>query len=145
MRMIIPDVNVLIYAHQVDSEYHSVARDWLSHSLVGNEPVGLWDVSLTSAYRILTNPRVNRLRFEPVDVIEALNTLKSAPAAVPVTPGAYYWEVFTRLLVDADVRGGLTSDAMVAALALELHARVATFDDDFARFPGVDWFRPTLS
>ncbi len=38
--MIIPDVNLLVYAVHAESEQHLVARAWLDQLLTGDEPVG---------------------------------------------------------------------------------------------------------
>jgi toxin-antitoxin system PIN domain toxin len=141
--MILPDVNVLIYAHQTESPFHEVSREWLSRVMVGQEPVGLWDMSLTAVYRILTHPNVNGTRFEPAQILAALTQLKLAPAAVSVAPGDRYWEILSQVLIRRNVKGGLTSDAMLAALAIEHRCRIATFDKNFAIFGEVTSFTPT--
>ena len=40
------------------------------------------------------------------------------------------------------VAGNLTTDAHLAALAIEHQARIVSTDNDFARFPGLRWFNP---
>ena len=45
-------------------------------------------------------------------------------------------------MTDADVTGPVTTDADLAALAIEAGADVVSFDADFARFVGVRWLRP---
>ena len=39
--------------------------------------------------------------------------------------------------------GNLVSDAHLAALAMQYDATVISYDNDFSRFPGVRWQRPT--
>ena len=44
--MILPDVNVLVYAHRVDAEGHARYRRWLEEALDGPSPVGMSDLVL---------------------------------------------------------------------------------------------------
>jgi predicted nucleic acid-binding protein len=46
------------------------------------------------------------------------------------------------LLLELGVAGNLTSDAHLAALAIEHQAELVSTDADFARFPGLRWFNP---
>ncbi len=56
--MLLPDVNVLVYAHREDLAAHPVARGWLESALNGDEPVGLFNPTLASFLRIATNRRI---------------------------------------------------------------------------------------
>lgn len=141
--MILPDVNVYVNAIHEGSPFHAEAKDWLERALVGDEGVAMWDVSLVAAYRLLTNPNLKAAVGEPRDALRALDRLRGAPAVVFVAPGERFWGVYSRLVVETNVRGGLASDAMLAALALEHRCRIATFDKDFVKFKGLSVFRPT--
>jgi hypothetical protein len=59
------------------------------------------------------------------------------PRARVVAPGPLHAGIFGRLLLSAGTGGNLTTDAHIAALAIEHQAEVLTFDRDFARFTGV--------
>jgi predicted nucleic acid-binding protein len=59
-----------------------------------------------------------------------------------VVPGENHADVVFGLLEELGVAGNLTTDAHVAAMALEYGAEVATTDADFTRFPRVRWFNP---
>jgi predicted nucleic acid-binding protein len=61
---------------------------------------------------------------------------------VLVEPGPRYWELVKQLLVDSNSRGPLVADAMLAALAIENGATLATHDVDFRRFDGLKLFDP---
>ena len=141
--MITADVNVLIYAIRPSSPHHEVAKSWLESALVAEEPFGLWDITLVSTYRVLTNSKVWSVPETPESTLEYLNGIRSGPAVVRLEPGLRYWTIFADLCREANVRGPLTSDAMLAALALEHRCRIATFDKDFAKFKGLQVFRPT--
>jgi uncharacterized protein len=140
--MILPDVNVFVYALHSGAPQHKRAKDWLQAALVGDEEIALWDVSLVSTYRLLTNPNLEAALSAPEDVLAAIDQIRAAPASVPIAPGPQFWETFSRTALATNMRGPKTSDAMLAALAIEHRCRVATYDSDFGRFPGLQWFRP---
>lgn len=60
--MIIPDLNLLVYAHNAADQRHVVAREWGEDGLNGSEPVGLaWVtrlgfVRLTTPGQVLVSP-----------------------------------------------------------------------------------------
>jgi len=141
--MILPDVNVLVYALHGDSPFHDHARKWLETALVGQESIAIWDVTFASAYRVLTNPRMGPAWSDPQTVLAGLAGIRMAPACVPISTGERFWDVFSSVSVEAQVRGALASDAMIAALAIEHGCRLATFDQDFSRFKALNWFKPT--
>jgi predicted nucleic acid-binding protein len=57
------------------------------------------------------------------------------PCVETVAPGERHWPILRRLLKATGSAGNLTSDAHIAALALERGAAVCSTDHDFARFP----------
>lgn len=137
-----PDVNVLVNANRPSSPHHIEAKGWLERSLVAEEPLGLWEVTLVSAYRILTDPRIWTVPETPESALGYLDSVRAAPATIALRPGERFWTIFAGLVREVDVRGPLTSDAMLAALAIEHRCRIATFDADFAKFKGVATLRP---
>ena len=61
-----------------------------------------------------------------------------------MSPGEAHWAILSKLLRDAGTAGNLTSDAHLAAMALELGASVCSTDADFGRFPGIERISPLL-
>ena len=55
--MIIPDINLLLYAYDASSPFHTKAAAWWQGCLSGTEPVGLLPVVLFGFVRIGTNVR----------------------------------------------------------------------------------------
>jgi toxin-antitoxin system PIN domain toxin len=140
--LILPDVNVLLYAHRADAEHHAFFRDWVTDALEGDEPVGLADIVLAGFMRIASHPRIYQPPTPLGDAIEAASALRSAPGAVRIMPGARHWEIFTRLCAEANATGNLASDAYLAALAVESGCELVSTDRDFARFPRLRWRNP---
>ena len=140
--MIVPDVNVLVYAARGDADRHQEFRVWLERAMRGQEPVGLSELVLSGVVRILTHPKI----FDPAtplgDALRFVDALRSQPRAVALRPGARHWSLFRTLCKGGDVRGNLVADAYHAALVLESGSEWITTDGDFARFPGLRWRHP---
>lgn len=142
--MIIPDVNVLVYAARDDSVRHAEYRDWLVRAMRGPEAVGLSELVLSGVIRVLTHARVFNPPMPIVDALAFVDALRAQPRAVALRPGERHWSLFTALCRDGDARGNLVADAYHAALAIEAGAEFITTDRDFARFPGLRW-RPSFA
>lgn len=135
MRLV--DANVLIYAVNSAAAQHEVARDWLDNSLGNSETVGFTWVVLLAFIRITT--RVG-LMPTPLDVPAALSVVEhwlAQTSAHTVNPGPRHAEILGALLGNTGSGGNLTTDAHLAALAIEHGAELWSFDRDFQRFSGL--------
>ena len=140
--MIIPDVNLLIYAVDSSSQFHDRARTWWEQLLNAEGTVGLpWTVSL-GFVRITTSARAfsNPLTFAQASAY--VDEWLSIPAVEPIDPGPGHWRRVHELLLPIGVGGKLVSDAHLAAIAIEQHAVLATHDRDFDRFAGLKCVNP---
>jgi hypothetical protein len=140
--MLLPDVNVLVYAHRRDAPEHARYRTWLEGLVNGPQAFGLSDQVLSGCLRVLTHPRVFA---KPSSVAEALafaEALRAAPNRVRVEPGERHWAIFCKLCREVNARGNLIPDAWYAALAIESGSEWVTSDGDYARFPGLRWRHP---
>lgn len=140
--MLLPDVNVLVYAHRRDAPDHARYRAWLEGVINGPEAFGLSDQVLSGCLRILTHPRVFVKPSALGDALAFSDALRSAPSRVRIEPGERHWEIFQKLCREANARGNLISDAWFAALAIESGSEWITTDGDYARFPGLRWRHP---
>ncbi|WP_203336662.1 TA system VapC family ribonuclease toxin [Nocardioides limicola] len=141
--MKIPDVNVLLAAANADAPAHAPSRRWLENSLAGGAPVGLAWVALLGFVRIATHPRVFATPLTGDQAMGVVEQLLAAPTAHVVHPGSTHATRMRELLRRAGSGGNLTTDAHLAALALEHKGTIVTFDSDFDRFAGVRWERPS--
>jgi len=140
--VILPDVNVLIYAFRADSARHSICKPWLDRVIQGDAQFAVAPLALSAVARIVTNPRIFK---QPSSVEEAFafcDSLLAQPHCDAVRPGPRHWSIFTRICREADIRGPLVSDAWFAALAIEHGCLWITYDRDYARFPELDWREP---
>jgi toxin-antitoxin system PIN domain toxin len=140
--VIIPDINILLHAYDADFPQHPAARKWWEQTVNGDYPVGLPWATTLGFIRIATS---RSILTRPLPVVEALDIARSwlqQPAVRVVVPGQKHGELVFQLLEQAGTAGNLTTDAHLAALAIEYRAQIATTDTDFARFPDLRWFNP---
>ncbi len=140
--MRVVDLNLLLYAINRDAPRHDVAKAWLEDSLDGDETIGLsWTVVL-GFLRLTTNARV----FDrPLGVERALAMIHewlAHPNVELVVPGDRHWDILRALLTESGTAGNLSSDAHLAALAIEHGAELYSADGDFARFRGLRFTNP---
>ncbi len=140
--MIVPDINLLVFAYTHDAPHHQAARSWWESCLSGGRTVGIsWAVVL-GFVRLMTSRVV---LSDPMSPIEALGHARSwldRPQARVLVPGPRHFEILTEIFDASQASGRLTTDAHLAALAIETQAELHSNDADFARFPGLRWVDP---
>ncbi len=140
--MILPDVNVLVYAQRRDMPGHEQYRAWLEAALNGDEPVALVGPVASGFLRVVTNRRIFVTPTPLASAVANLETMLTAPAAVtPDLPGGGVRALIAQCRA-GEASGDLVSDAYLAAVASALGAELISADRDFARFPGLRWRRP---
>ena len=140
--MIIIDANLLIYAVNEDAPVHRQAKEWLERTLSGNETVGLpWNV-LLAFLRVTTRPGLFRRPLPVEDAMDLVASWIERETVTLIHPGAKHYQILRGLLVELGTGGNLTSDAHVAAIAIEHGATLCSMDGDFARFPSLHWRNP---
>lgn len=141
--MILPDVNVLVYAFHADATAHARYRPWLLDVVNGPTELALTDATLIGFIRLVTNPRVFEDPAPTGEAVEFASRLTHARGARWLANTAAAWDRFEVIASnDRHVRANLIPDAWLAALAISNGCRLATADRGFARFEGLDWFDP---
>ena len=140
--MILPDVNVLVYAFRPDSEHHRACRVWLDEVVNGDEAYGVAPQVLSGFLRVVTNRRVFVRPSRLETALACCDTLLSQPHCQVIQPGTRHWAIFTDLCRRAHASGNLIADAWFAALAIESGCEWITTDRDYARFDGLRWRSP---
>ncbi|HLA76975.1 MAG TPA: type II toxin-antitoxin system VapC family toxin [Vicinamibacteria bacterium] len=140
--MIVPDINLLIHACNSESPVHAAAREWWEGLLNGVRPVGLAWVAVLGFVRISTH---RQILTQPLPVGAACGRVRAwlaRPYVSLLHPGERHAEILFGLLEQLGTGGNLTTDAHLAALAIEHQAELHSTDADFRRFAGLRWKNP---
>jgi len=141
--VLLPDVNVLIYAHRTDSNAdHEAYAAWLTDLATGRSPFALSSLALGGLVRIVTNGRIFQRPSKLEEVFDFIGELTARPNARVIHPGPHHLQIFEDLCRRARATGKLVADAQHAAVAVEHSCTLVTTDGDFDRFAGLEWRHP---
>lgn len=140
--MILPDVNLLIYAVDETSAFHSAARSWWDEVLSSTRIVGLCYPSMLGFIRLATNRRVFASPLSVKQALDYVDSWLAQPNTTIVVPTPRHWPIFETILSSINTGANLTTDAHIAALAIEHGYTVYSNDADFSRFDNLRWENP---
>jgi len=140
--MIIPDVNVLVHAYNPNFAGHDQVRQWWEETLNGPRSVALPWVTILGFIRVSTHRRILENPMFPAQAIRIVRAWLDVRSVQIISPGESHAQILFALLEDLGTAGDLTTDAHLAALAVEYQAELASTDVDFGRFPRLRWFNP---
>lgn len=140
--MILVDANLLLYAVNRDLPQNPRARAWLEEVLSGDENVGLPWVVILAFLRLTTSARVFERPLTVEQAVAYIDEWLAQPLVTTVTPGKGHWMILHNLLTISGTGGNLTTDAHIAALAIEHGYTVYSTDNDFRRFSGLCHVNP---
>lgn len=136
------DANLLLYAVNADGPRHARAKAWLEDLLSGTETVGFAWIVLLAFLRLTTRATVFPNPLPPETAFALVESWLAQPCAVVVEPTVRHLAILRELLRPLGTAGNLTSEAHLAALAMEQGAELCSSDTDFARFRGLRWTNP---
>ena len=142
--MIVPDVNLLVHAYNSQSRQHEAARAWWEQLMNGTGTVGLSWVVILGFIRIANHPK---MLDSPLPVSSACSRVRSwlaRPQTMLIHPGDRHANILFNFLENVGSAGNLTTDAHLAALAIEHQAELHSTDADMARFRGLRWTNPLV-
>ena len=140
--MILPDVNTLLYAVNSASDQHAAALSALRQGFNNPRGVAFAWAALLAFLRLATRRGIFPRPLSVEDALRVIELWLAHRQAQVVHPGERHAQILGRLLKSAGTAGNLTTDAHLAALAIEHGATVLSFDRDFVRFEGVQWTLP---
>jgi len=137
------DANVLLYAVNTDAVHHDRARRWIDGALSGEDTVAFAWIAVLAFVRLSTKLGLFPAPLTVEQAMDRVDAWLNAGPAVVVEPTVQHASIVRGLLRSVGVGGNLVNDAHLAALALEHRCGIVSFDNDFARFPGVSWAPPS--
>jgi len=144
--MLMPDVNVLVYAHREDEARHAAYARWLKSVVDGAEPFALSILVAVGFVRIVTHPRIYGDPTPLPVALAVIEQLTAHPRCRVALPAAAHLEDVARLCRATGATGKLVADAQHAALAISEGGTWVTRDGDFAAFErhGLRWHHLVL-
>jgi toxin-antitoxin system PIN domain toxin len=140
--VIVPDVNMLLYAQISGFAEHAKARRWWEGLLNGEREVAIAAPAVFGFVRLATSPRVFDRPLVVGDAIERVESWLSLPHVRFALPGPRHLEIAFGLLRELGTGGSVTTDVQLAALAIEYQGEVHSNDTDFGRFQRLRWVNP---
>ncbi len=142
--MIVPDLNLLLYAHNEGATNHSAAYRWWTTLLREGETIGIPWVITTGFIRLMSNAAVVEPPLSPSAAADYVRHWLSHDHISPLNPTDNHLAILFRYLQISGIGPNIVTDAHIAALAYEHNATVHTADSDFDRFPGISCTNPLL-
>lgn len=140
--MIVPDANLLLYAHHQHSNQYEASRKWLEATLSGDEAVGLGWQTIWAFLRISTTPRIFDPPFTSSHALSVVSQWLERQQVTIIGPGEKHWAILSRFISEGQCAGPLVMDAVLAAIVVEHGGTLYSTDRDFSRFPGLEWRNP---
>jgi toxin-antitoxin system PIN domain toxin len=140
--VIVPDVNLLLYATITGFPQHEGARAWWEDALNGTTLVGLTSPAVFGFVRIATNGRVMVAAMSVPDAVRHVRQWLAQPGVRFLVPGPRYLDIAFGLLETTGAATNLTTDVQLAAYAMEQDAELCSNDADFGRFAALRWIDP---
>lgn len=136
------DANLLLYAYNVEFSYHKRVKAWFEDTLNDVELVRFSWPTLSAFLRISTNYRAFPQPFSAQEACDIVSELLTQSNVGILEPGENHWKIFSKMIVEFQIKGPLVTDAQLAALAFEHGALLCSHDRDFKRFSGIKFFDP---
>lgn len=143
--MILPDVNILVYALRHEMPEHALCSAWLTRTIEGPSHFAMSRLVLSSVIRLATNRKIFKVPTSLDVAFDFAGCLLGQPHCRQIEPGEDHWQIFEQLCRDTETRGPRVTDAWLAALAIEHGCEWITLDRDFARFDGLKWSVPAVN
>jgi toxin-antitoxin system PIN domain toxin len=137
------DANLLLWAHHRGFSQHEPARAWLAAALTDIPVVGIPWPSVLAFVRVSTHPRAFEQSLEIAAAWDVVHGWLSRPNVRTPSPTDAHPQLLREMLVSGRAAGNHTTDAHLAALAIEWGLVLVSADRDFARYPGLRWHDPS--
>jgi hypothetical protein len=132
--MTIIDANLLLYAYNAEEPRQRMAAQWLAKLIASSDSLGIHPRK-----HQFTTLDQSEIRAEAFAIV---GEWLAQPGVVSLHPGPLHAEILEELVSEYGATGPLVTDAVLAALAIEYGATLASTDQDFRRFPTLRWVNP---
>jgi uncharacterized protein len=141
-RVRLVDLNILLYAINADGPHHRASKLWIEDTLGGVETVAIPWIVILGFLRLATSRHVFAKPLPVDEAVAIVDGWVGRPNVVALYPGPDHWRILKALVAGTGTAGNLTTDAHLAALAIEHGCQLCSTDADFGRFAQLDWVNP---
>jgi toxin-antitoxin system PIN domain toxin len=140
--MLIPDVNVLIYAFNASAPLHAQSRDWWQHEVSSGTALGIPLTVFQGFLRLLTNRKIVPQPYTVEQIFNLADDWWLQPNVSLLHPTRETYKHFRHLVERYQLAGSASTDGLIAAFALEHRSQLVTNDTDFLRFEELRVYNP---
>lgn len=140
--MILPDVNMLIYAHNADDARYELANAWFQDLMTGETRACFCWETVNGFIRVSTNPRALPRPIPLYQAFSVVNDWLESANSLFLNPTSDHMVRLQQVAKKANARGPLFSDAILVTYAISHKATIASTDRDFRLFDGFRLFDP---
>lgn len=140
--MILPDVNVLIYAYNKGDSRFQRASKWFEGLMNGTDRACFCWETINGFIRISTNVSAVPTPYSIDEAFAIVRGWLNSPNAVLLEPSADHLDILQTISQDANAIGRLHSDAILAAYAMSHNATIASTDRNFRLFNDLKLINP---
>jgi toxin-antitoxin system PIN domain toxin len=139
------DTNILVYAHRVDSEWHTAAYARLRALAEGNAAWAIPWPCIHEFYAIVTHARIYAPPTPADKALDQIDAWLESPGVVLLSESESHWENLRDMLLAGRITGPMVHDARIAALCKQHGvAQLWSADRDFSRFASVRVSNPLV-
>ena len=133
------DTNVLVYASDQSSPFHTRAGALLQAIAAGPDLVYIFWPVVLGYLRISTHPAIFQAPLSAADATSNIDGLVSRPHVRTCGEVEGFWDTYRQVGAGTPVRGNLVPDAHVVALMRQNGVTtIWSHDRDFRKFRGID-------
>lgn len=140
--MILPDVNILIYAYNQGDPRYSVASKWFEKLMNSSESACFCWETINGFIRISTNPAAMPTPYSLAEAHVIVRSWLEPPNSVFLKPTDDHLDLIHTVGTTANAIGKLHSNAILAAYAVANDATIASSDRNFLLFSGIKLLNP---
>ena len=142
--MLVVDTNILVYAADIDSNFHARCSEWLERQ---QRRPGAWYTTWPIIYeflRVTTHPRIKPRPFSVASAWQFVTALFASPGLAVLVATDRHADVADEVFSELpDLTGNILHDAHTAILMREHGIKqICTRDTDFHRFPFLEVIDP---
>ena len=132
--MFVPDLNILVYAYNASAPKHALAAKWWEDQINGGATIGIcWPV-LQGFVRLLSGRQIVAEPYSSEELFGFIDGWLAWPSVRLLGTSDQTYSHFRKLVREHGISGAMTTDALIAAFALEHGAVLISNDTDFLRF-----------